>query len=84
MVLKTGTAVFAIYVADALGYSGSVCVQLYKDLGPGESHLDFFKAFTWFLSIGGTGCVIAGAAYFWLRGRPARLERAALRPVPPR
>jgi len=64
-----GTAVFAIYVADALGYSGSVCVQLYKDLGQAVSHLEFFKSFTWFLSIGGTGCVIAAASYFWLRGR---------------
>jgi hypothetical protein len=72
-----GTAVFAIYVADALGYSGSVCVQLYKDLGRDTSHLEFFEAFTWFLSIGGTGCVIAVACYFWVRGRRARLHASA-------
>ncbi len=77
-----GTAVFAIYVADALGYAGSICVQLYKDLGQAESHLEFFKTFTWFLSIGGTGCVIAGAGSFWLHGQAARGGDARAHPSP--
>lgn len=47
----TGTAVFAIYVADALGYTGSVGVQLYKDLFAGEAtRLAFFRTFTYLLS----------------------------------
>lgn len=42
-----GTTVFAIYLADAIGYTGSVGVQLYKDLGRGNlSHLNFFKGFS--------------------------------------
>lgn len=55
-----GTAVFAIYLADAIGYSGSIGVQLYKDLAHAEmSRLAFFKNFNWFMSILGTLCVIA-------------------------
>jgi len=76
-----GTAVFAIYLADALGYTGSVGVQLYRDLGPGGTRLGFFTAFTWFLSIGGTACVLAVASYFWWRGRSVQLERAGLEPL---
>jgi hypothetical protein len=77
-----GTAVFAIYIADALGYSGSICVQLFKSLGHIESHLVFFEAFTWLLSIGGTFCVISGAGYFWVHNRRARQRRAELQPTP--
>ena len=65
-----GTAVFAIYVADAVGYTGSVAVQLFKDLGAqSASRLEFFTAFTWVL--GGVGAVaLAGAlAYFARRTR---------------
>ena len=50
MIAKThviGTAVFAIYVADALGYTGSVAILLFKDLVAGDaSRLDFFRSFT--------------------------------------
>lgn len=57
-----GTAVFAIYVADALGYSGSVGVQLYKDLGAGAAtRLDFFRAFTYALSLGSTALLSISA-----------------------
>lgn len=67
-----GTAVFAIYVADALGYTGSVAMQLYRDLGHGDSsRLDFFKGFTYVLSIGGAALLIAAGAYFATRRRPA-------------
>src|SRR5258705_10524399 len=47
-----GTAVFAIYLADAIGYTGSVGVQLFKDLSHSElSRLGFFKGFNHFLCI---------------------------------
>ena len=66
-----GTAVFAIYVADALGYTGSVGIQLYKDLGQSDlSRLEFFKAFSLALSACGTVAVLLASAYFWSRSRP--------------
>ncbi|HIA03823.1 MAG TPA: hypothetical protein EYN66_18280, partial [Myxococcales bacterium] len=38
-----GTAVFAIYLADSAGYTGSVALQLYKDMGKSNvTRLDFF------------------------------------------
>jgi hypothetical protein len=61
----TGTAVFAIYLADAVGYTGSVAVQLYKDLAQGEaSRLAFLRGFTYFLSILGTVLLVASCLYF--------------------
>ncbi len=37
-----GTAVFAIYLCDAVGYTGSVALKLFKDLGEADlSHLEF-------------------------------------------
>ena len=57
-----GTAVFAIYVADALGYTGSVGVQLYKDLVAGETtRLDFFRTFTYALSVGSAALILVSA-----------------------
>ncbi|MEN9674777.1 MAG: hypothetical protein RIS76_673 [Verrucomicrobiota bacterium] len=67
-----GTAVFAIYLADAIGYTGSVGVQLYKDLVAGTvSRLGFFINFTWFMSGLGLVCLVSSAAYFWKRTRQA-------------
>ena len=60
-----GTAVFAIYLADAIGYTGSVGVQVYKDFGKGEvSRLDFFKTFTYFMSILGAVFLVGSCLYF--------------------
>ena len=60
-----GTAVFAIYLADAIGYTGSVGVQLFKDLGRGNlSHLSFFKGFSYFMCLVGTVCLISSCIYF--------------------
>lgn len=70
-----GTAVFAIYVADSLGYTGSIGVQLYKDLG-GETgtRLSFFRGLTYFTAAVAVVLLAAGAVYF-LRWRPrARLD----------
>lgn len=60
-----GTAVFTIYVADALGYTGSIGVQLYKDLAQGEAtRLAFFRLFTYFMSVLGSALLAASCAYF--------------------
>ena len=72
-----GTAVFAIYLADAVGYTGSIGVQLYKDFGrPSQSRLDFFKDFTYVLSVAGVVLLLASLAFFLrpaARRPPARL-----------
>jgi hypothetical protein len=61
----TGTAVFAIYLADAAGYSGSVGVQLYKDLARTEmSRFEFFRVFSYVLSAGGSALMIGSCWYF--------------------
>ena len=63
-----GTAVFAIYVADSIGYTGSVGVQLFKDLAQGNvSRLGFFKGFTYFVSILGVVCLVSSCIYFLRR-----------------
>ncbi|HEV8542185.1 MAG TPA: DUF5690 family protein [Verrucomicrobiae bacterium] len=65
-----GTAVFAIYVADAVGYTGSVGLQLFKDLAEsGTSRLVFFKHYTYFMSILGTICLVSSCVYFLRRQR---------------
>ena len=66
-----GTAVFAIYVADALGYTGSVGVQLYKDFAQSDvSRAAFFRSFT--LAQAAIGIVLLGAsgAYFMRTTHP--------------
>ena len=43
-----GNAVYAIYLTDALGYTGSVGVNLYKVLGHGDlPELQFFRGFSY-------------------------------------
>jgi hypothetical protein len=63
-----GTAVFAIYVADSLGYTGSIIVQLYKDLFAGEStRADFLAQFAYVMSAGGVVAIAGSCAYFLTR-----------------
>jgi len=70
-----GTAVFAIYVADALGYTGSIGVQLYKDLFAGdESKLEFFRRYTYFMVAIGIVCLAVSCVYFFSISRPTRSE----------
>ena len=70
-----GTAVFAIYVADALGYTGSVGVQLYKDLFAGdESRLDFFMNFTY--GMAAVGIPLMGGAMIYFLGQKPEPEPA--------
>src|SRR5437773_1141736 len=67
-----GTAVFAIYLADAIGYTGSVGVQLFKDLSHSEmSRLGFFKGFSHFMSVIGVTCMIISCIYFMRRHSPS-------------
>ncbi len=59
------TAVFTIYVADALGYTGSVGVQLYRDLMQSQTtRLAFFHAFTYAMSVGAVVLLAASLLYF--------------------
>ena len=61
----TGTAVFAIYVADAIGYTGSIGVQLYKDLyAAEESRLQFLIQFTYFVCVLGIALLTISSLYF--------------------
>lgn len=60
-----GTAVFAIYVADAVGYTGSVGMMLYKDFAAAEmSRLAFFKGFTWTMAAVGSVCLVTSCIAF--------------------
>lgn len=73
-----GTAVFAIYLADAIGYTGSVGVQIYRDLAHSEvSRFSFFKGFTYFMSVLGLICLVSSCLYFVRRHRR---EAASLKP----
>jgi hypothetical protein len=66
-----GTAVFAIYLADTLGYVGSITALLTKDyLAPQLSRLEFLSAFAYSLSFAGAVCLVVAAAYF-RRAAPA-------------
>jgi hypothetical protein len=65
-----GTAVFGIYLADALGYTGSVAVQLYADLFAKESsRLEFFFQLTHGMSLLGAA-LLALSGMLWLRTGP--------------
>ena len=66
-----GTAVFAIYVADALGYTGTISVMLYSDLARTRlSRLAFFRGLSYFMSLLGTVLLLAACAYFLRKSRP--------------
>ena len=66
-----GTAVFAIYLTDAIGYTGSVGATLYKDLFQAElDYIDFMLGFTNFMAILGFALLLLSLLYF-LRVKPA-------------
>ncbi len=74
-----GTAVFAIYVSDAVGYTGSVGVQLFKDLARGTmTRLGFFEGFTWLLCLVGSLCLVAAAVYFLRLSRDADAPQSGI------
>ncbi len=70
-----GTAVFAIYIMDALGYTGSVVVQIYRDVfyagdkGSTAARLEFFIDYSYFMAAAGLGLLIASCVYFLVRNR---------------
>jgi hypothetical protein len=70
----TGTAVFAIMLADAIGYTGSVVIQLCRDLLFGEfDRLAFFVPLAYVVSVTGVLLMTASAAITIgraTRGRP--------------
>lgn len=67
-----GTAVFAIYLADALGYSGSVGVMIYRDIFAAEAgRLEFFRVFSLWLAFGGLPLLVAASVYFLGRAKPS-------------
>ncbi len=64
-----GTAVFAIYLTDAVGYTGSVGLQVYKDFFQAEAtRLEFFQSLSYFMSACGALALVASLAYFLRRG----------------
>lgn len=77
----TGTAVFAIALADATGYTGSVGIQLYKDLvNTGQSRLAFFTSLTLLLAVVGSVLIVAAWVYFMRVAAPGREIRRASAP----
>lgn len=67
----TGTAVFGIYLADAIGYTGSVALQLSKDflLGSG-SHLFFLRMLAYLVAIVGVAGLTTSCFYFTRQPQP--------------
>jgi len=60
-----GTAVFAINLADFVGYSGSIVTMQVKDLAfPHISHLAFLRGFSYFLSVFAGLNLVASCVYF--------------------
>jgi MFS family permease len=66
------TAVFLIYVSDAVAYGGSVGIVLYKMLGHADlPYLEFFRAFSYATAAVTGVCFTASCIYFLRRARPA-------------
>jgi hypothetical protein len=66
------TAVFLIYVSDAVAYSGSVAIVVYKVLGQGDiSKLEFFRYFSYATSIVCTLFFSISCIYFLRRAKHA-------------
>lgn len=69
-----GTAVFGIYLADALGYTGSIVIQIYSDFVSKEvSRLGFLMDFTHLLSVGGA-LLLGISGVLWLRSATRRVS----------
>ena len=59
---------FLMYIADAFGYLGSVCILLYKNFGAGNlSWLNFFINFSYIAGFGCTFFALLAGVYFWLK-----------------
>ena len=61
----TATAVFMIYLTDAVGYIGTVSITMYKNFAHNDiSMLQFFRYFSYVTSIVCSLCFIGSAIYF--------------------
>ena len=70
-----GTAVFAIYLSDAIGYTGSVGIQLYKDLGQSElDYYQFLRFFTYGMAVLGTVLFALSGVYFLRKAKNTSAE----------
>jgi len=76
-----GTAVFAIYLTDAVGYTGSVFLQVFKDQVYGDmSRLDFFIGFSYFMAV--AGAIMLSISYFdFARAASKADAQAQLKPA---
>jgi hypothetical protein len=71
------TAVFLIYVSDAVAYGGSVALVLYKVFGQAEtSKLDFFRTFSYVASAVCTAFFTICCVYFVRKARPTGAGRS--------
>ena len=67
----SATAGFLIYVTDAFGYLGSVCLLLYKEVGsPDLSWLQFFITVSYVTSAVCSALFVVSAVYFARETRP--------------
>jgi phosphonate degradation associated HDIG domain protein len=78
-----GTAVFAIYLADAIGYTGSIGLPLVKDLlFPNVDRLAFFRLCTYIVSVGGSVILVMSGLYFYRKHQqPTKAEMDCDDPV---
>jgi hypothetical protein len=78
----TGTAVFAIYVADATGYTGAILLQLYKDFSRASmGRFEFFRGYSYFMAVSGTLLLAASGLYFLGKRSAAAAEPELLPPA---
>jgi hypothetical protein len=64
------TAVFLIYISDAVAYGGSVGIVLYKMLGQADvSKLEFFRYFSYAMSAACVVLLAVSGRYFLRRAR---------------
>lgn len=68
-----GTAAFAVSLVDAVGYTGSVGVILWKDFFAADlSRLGFFTGFSWLMCFSGLVLSLASLWYFLGKGAAPR------------
>ena len=67
-----GNAVFAICIADSVGYTGSIALQIYKDLFQSDmNRFEFLHGFTYAFSLLGVGLLVASCLFFLPKTRQA-------------
>ncbi|SHK09830.1 hypothetical protein SAMN02745181_3254 [Rubritalea squalenifaciens DSM 18772] len=68
-----GTAVFAIYVCDGVGYVGAVSLYFLRGSLFGDmDKLVFFREFTWLMTMIGVVCLVSS---YWYFGRKAKIAK---------